>query len=267
VLLAGNLARDEAGDLLAQLRKPDETPPPPTPTPSAAELAQRRRLEENANDLARLKGMLDDFAARDRSNRRVLGWSLIGAGVVIGGVGAAGLATTRAPTWSSMFYLTTPFLIDGIVLLATHSRLEELAQSADAYQLDPGQVWVDYGEAVAGLEDNWRLVAREEHRQRRIAGWVGLGVGVAVTGVTTALFVGSGETTADDGWLAEGLSLGVMSLALGAYNLLTDGPVEAGLHEYEAVSGRNLTRNGAGDFSFSLAPVPGGLAAGIGGTF
>jgi hypothetical protein len=88
VLLAGNLARDEATEIVAELRKPKAAAPATVPVASAP-VPSAQPPSSDAEELARserLRRLLAAYAVRDRHTRLALAWSVLAVGVAVDGV-------------------------------------------------------------------------------------------------------------------------------------------------------------------------------------
>lgn len=253
VLLAGNLARDEAGELAAQLRKRNPAPPPP-PTPEELQAAR-------ANET--LRRMLRAGAARDRSVRVTTGWTAIGVGAAVMAGGAAlGVAGARNP--ESLVLVGAPFVLFGALDLASPTRLEGLAEYHAHNSADGPPSWLG-----PTTEQMWKSEATKarQWRAKLLVGMLGMtAVGaatVALVGVTapSAFTVHSSADVAGD-------ILGISAVAglytWGFVTALSESSTEAGLREYEHAVGRPIQVT---DVGLRLAPTQGGFTIGVGGKF
>jgi len=243
VVLAGNLARDEASDLADELRKRAQKPAPPKAAPTS-------------NDEARLRAVLAYNAEEARGGRRALGWSLFAAGVVSAGAGV--WATTHeSREWGSWLQTHGALFVGlGVYALTSTSDREAL--------------WLSRDDGVEAIEARWAKLAEEEHRMRRVLStWlvIASGVGLAVGAVETYL---STTSSASD-WEKTIGPLTVLTagagLAIGAYGLATDGPTESALRTYERSIGRKAWSMEAMAGGLRLSMVPGGAVVGVGGAF
>lgn len=252
VLLAGNLARDEAGELVAQLRKAKPARPSDEPLSpeDQAELAREDQLRQ----------LLAAYARRDRALRLGLSWSLLPVGVAAAGVG---LYLDRSQPSSQL----GPNLLAGGALVAAVSaysllRPSEFERMSSDYasklsDRDP-RPWVR-----EELEQRWKRSADNEHNRR--LGGVGALIGLGLADGAICAFVlprlgGEDRTHA----LGVGIAVAAVGGGLGVVVLTTETPVEARLHAYERALGHPIE---PAEIGLRLAPVPGGLMAGLGGRF
>jgi hypothetical protein len=262
VALAGNLGRDEAGDLVAQIRKVAPREPPPTPPASNPEEAANERDEQL------LMRMLADDARRDRTTRLATSLTFIGVGVAA--IVAGSIDASRADE-SRVAPLVTPLGLPLILLgifgnpfvdtdlgLTRHSRLERLS----AYyppDSETGRPW-----ARSQVEQMWKKTAIDARRERSgivlplvAIGTLGAGLGafllVAVDRHDTL------EASIDISSIV--LGAGVVVWALATTPGETD--TEFRLHEYERAVGRPIVQN----VELGLAPVRTGAAVNVTGRF
>jgi hypothetical protein len=252
-LLAGNLARDEAGELTAELRAQRPTPPPPqaaAPVSPPVDRAAAARRQAQLDD-ARMQATLDFYARADHRNRMVWGWTLLAADAI----GSAATLSIERPVSPNAVLVpfANPFFIYGMVELLTKSRFEALA-------------------AFGSTENDWVLSAWSERRRRTGLGIVLIAAGgLALGGAVIAVADRDWQIDADTRALYGGAFsvLGVLLAGGGVYAVASDGPVESALEAYERGSGRyyGTWRAAASGGGLHVAFVPGGAAASFGGSF
>jgi hypothetical protein len=255
VALAGNVARDEASELAADLRRgqpASATPAPAAPPPSRAAAG----TESVEIDPAAFQATLDYYAEQDRLQRVTVGWTALGLGAV--GVASGVLLVSDAPAgWgpaNSARVLTITFggsfILGGAAALTGTTRLAQLAE----YDREGG--------GAVRTAAAWTRAARAERSTRRTLGTI-----LAVAG-GAALAYGA-FVASDDRWItdpgsrsttaASFLAVGAIYGVLGVAAVTCDGPLESSLHAYEASQGVRPWHLVVDDVA--IAPVRGGAAA------
>jgi hypothetical protein len=262
VVLAGNLGRDEAGELTAQIR--NSAPPPPAPAQPAVDPEKIT----NERDERLLMRMLADDARRDRTARIATSLTFIAAGaaaITVGSIEARGPGESRiAPLLTP---LGLPLILVGVfglpfvdtdVGITRRSRLERLS---DYYPLDSetGRPW-----ARSQVEQMWKQAATDARRERSRIVPPLVAVGVLETGLGAFLLA-----TVDRHDTLEA-SVDVSSIALGAGIVVgaivaSPGETDTGrrLHEYERAVGRPIVQ----DVEVGMGPAPSGAAVNVTGRF
>jgi hypothetical protein len=262
VLLAGNLGRDEAGELTAQMLK---SAPPVT---SPAQPASDSEKATNEHDERLLMRMLADDARRDRTGRVVTSLTFIAAGaaaitvgsIEAGGSGESHIAPLVTPLGLPLILIGVfglPF-VDTDAGLTRRSRLEQLS---DDYPPDgeTGRPW-----ARGRVEQMWKQEAIDARRERSRIVPPLVAVGVIEAGLGASLLA-----TVDRHDTLEA-SIDVSSIALGAGVVVgaivassgeTD--TERRLHEYERAVGRPILQ----DVEVGMGPAPSGAAVNVTGRF
>ena len=242
VVLAGNLGRDEAGELAAQIR--NSAPPAPAPVQPASDAEKAT----NERDERLLMRMLADDARRDRTGRIVTSLTFIAAGaaaITVGSIEASGSGESRiAPLVTP---LGLPLVVIGVfglpfvdtdVGLTRRSRLERLS---DYYPLDSetGRPW-----ARSQVEQMWKQAAIDARRERSRIVPPLVAVGAIEAGLGAVLLA-----TVDRHDTLEA-SIDVASIALGAGVVIGAIVASAGetdtarrLHEYERAVGRPILQD------------------------
>lgn len=281
VLLAGNLARDEAGELAAELRRrapaPEEHPvaAPTAATPPKETVEEETDPDEAAarRDLDRMHQTLSRYAGSHRTALFVVGAAAIGLAEAAQGTAIylAGQRNERGtPTYGSLPLVLQgfwgPLLVTGIWTVVQPLTLKPVE---DYYSRDlaTGRPATLVREDV---EARWRRAARTEESLRHVGGGV-----LAVGGAGAAIVFTVLATQADQGSLNHAAVMGDASLAvagvvemgIGLLFFFNDGPVAAALHAYERASGREVPTGSAPEVGLRVIPATGGGALGIGGTF
>jgi hypothetical protein len=264
VILAGNLARDEASELAASLRAQRPAAGAAAEAPKAAEPLPPSHAEgwdqatpEPADRLEadRLQRTLDYLAEREHRTRLALAWTALAVGAA--GIGAEAYLFSQPtgnrwplPVTGS---ISVGFFLGGFFTFFEQTPFETLA----AYKREGGPVGV--------TEETWARWASSEHRRRLVGGVVGLvasGAGVALAVWDYAGGFSSDHTTGD--FIA---ALSAVEILISAYVLTTDGPVESALHTYERSTGKVLSLDAASLGHLRLGVVPGGATAGFAARF
>jgi hypothetical protein len=258
VLLAGNLARDEASELTSELR--DRRPPvskgdtPLPPAPSENKAPSREIIDEQ-----RLQATLVYYALQARRSRIALGWTLTAAGVAAGAAGFYFARTGDPGEVNSLFFGLAPaLLVSGIVGLASTTSFENLAATSLR------------GSGPLTTSEEWVHAAQSEHSTRHgIAGLELFASGLTLAAGTFFLanksLTPDAESRADiaSSFYVAGLLVGVVSV----YALTTDGPVETALHAYERSTGQTLVPQDALLDHLNVALGPHGASGGFRMTF
>lgn len=264
VLLAGNLARDEASELAEMLRK--KAPAPEVVAASAADPelesdADFPRDPESERDLERMGQTLVWYTSHKRTLRETFAWTAGGVGFAMA---IGGLVLSLSNEGNAGSALTGAGLGVGLVgpRAEPDGKLDELRTYYDRDRVSgrpPRMVRDD-------LESMWLRAARREHTLRLVAGVVDL----------TAV----GATVAADVWLQTtypsrsngsfyAFSVGIASAALGLsiIALSGPGPVEVALGSYERATGRRVAKHDSRGGRPALSLTLGVGVLGVRGTF
>lgn len=262
VILASNLARDEASQLTADLRRSKATAAP----------APRSRSTEDADDdraAARLGEALavEAHAARGRNSVSDLlagvGFGALGAGLAaltINAVKQGNTGTTDDLAGGALS--VSGALIIGSVLVR-HGDFDDLSLRFAAERA--GANGSSSAVIVEDVERMWQWHARNERNRRNALGWVEVVAGSAVTGVSAwalATNAHDGENGAvalrSFGTTFIGLgALGLLGTAAGIVLLATPSPMESAWRAYKG-SGAV----GASPASAAVTPYLGSVATG-----
>jgi hypothetical protein len=264
VLLAGNLARDEASELAGMLRKRA-----PAPKRASGELQTDELIEpEQAapavdphaeRDLALAKGTIGFYAHHNRGLKAALGWTLFGAAVGASGTGVYLMVEQRRTDFVLPLLGVGAGVSIAAIPLFPNGRLDLLERyyERDAATGRPPQLVRD------DLEAQWLASARTERKWRRVLAWTE-GILFAAGAALSAPAIVSSPTNVEY-WLAPFYLTGVTAPAL-AINI-GPGPIEASLHAYERSTGRAIWREGAPRIEPAVAPTLGGGTVGLSGRF
>jgi hypothetical protein len=265
VLLSGNLARDEAMGLAAELRQEHASPPSPTPsaTPNPKTLDDSSDASQVAlaqrQEAARLQATLEFYAGNDRNSRRAAGWAALATGAL--GVGASAYIASQSKQELWLLAGSEGLLIMGAggLSLLSPSAFEGIAEYGRKAAASPG-----------ATERAWLTAAHAERSRRKVAGVVALTAGILSAGFGTFLLFDSPSSNNDANRYGPSLifmALGGIDGIAGAYAFATEGPVESGLHAYERSSGRVLDGAHSSVPKLQFGMTPSGFMAGLSGTF
>lgn len=246
VLLAGNLARDEADELAASMRR--KRSPAGEGASRGSSVQNNGASTKSADEVDHLRRVLEGDAERDRNADRVFGWTAVGLAVAATAASAAietagndEVAFASGPS-APAFVFRAPSYGAGILgavgalgmgfgvgALFVPSQYETLLKF-DA----------QHGSREA-TEEEWRRMAQEERSRRTTSGVVSLAFAGVAAGIGTLLVADQalvsnvrsrafGQSTSFTVAAATGI--------LGGYLLATDGPLESGLHAYQETTGR-----------------------------
>ena len=268
VVLAGNLGRDEASELAAQLRRtpgdvrsppttPSTAPPAPKTKGAAGEAtAEQENLERNARDM---QGALDYAAAKDRGLRTALvvttvSLLAVGAGAIVATPWLRGGQPTTSSIGDGFAASVAPFSVAIAGALYPSAVGGGLGDAADAARRSEDAT------TTAGI---WVRRAAAEHSSRRVGGVILLVGGVLELGL--GLFAAmvrdpSWDDSARTYQAGSAITSGAFFTLLGVAFRASDGPVEDALHSYERAHGIPLWKLAD---HVALAPIPGGGSAGF----
>jgi hypothetical protein len=259
VALAGNLARDEAGELLQELRNGKNGGPAALQPPASA-MSGDAGTDDSELRRDRLGAVLAYHTEDRRTLRTVLGWSIVGAALVAEGVGAYLAIHDHNDVGMVLLFGSETAVPLGLTLLP-NAKLDEIRTyyEHDRATGRPAEAVVD------DVEDRWLREARSERSLRTFAGWADLVLGALVLACDGLLIADEAKTPNPSYGMAAGFMVsGGVAVGYGLHLLVTEGPVESSLHEYERASGHRVW--GAG-IRPRVSLLPGGFALGLGGGF
>jgi hypothetical protein len=266
VALAGNLGRDEASELAAQLRKTPTVPPAEHPEPALPKAqdpaaAQEREDEANGRDL---QTALAYAAAQDRRLRSALALTLGAFTVVAVGAALASPAVNHQPFNGDAFATAVSIgALPGASIACTAFMLTMVGGGLDQV-IDESR---RNGGDPTKTAEAWLRVAARERSLRKVGGAILIVAGVIDVALGTFLAmdqtpqVDCGLRTAD---AATGLGSGAFFTILGVIFQASDGPAESALHGYEQA--HRIPLWGLAQH-VALAPTPGGASATFSATF
>jgi uncharacterized membrane protein YidH (DUF202 family) len=260
-LMAENLTRPEAAEILAQLPR---SPRPSAPAAPKADAAATDALAKDDEAYERLESTLRYHVEAERApnlamgvaalaiagtaiptglytrnhlDERLAGELLIGGGIglAIGGVG-------------NLIDLRT----GSVALSRVHERLVKQRGTAPTWQV------------VASGERAWQEQADDARKLRRWIGAIGFGVGVAGVATGTAFALTASNSREDEGRASAGailVGLGAANTLLGAYSWLSPSVDERIYEGYMRATRPSVTVRP------TAAVLPGGAAMGVAGVF
>jgi hypothetical protein len=259
VLLAGNLARDEAGELAAALRR--AKPASTSERSGAPNDTVAESVDGEDARLDRLRAALESNARYGHGARRTIYWTMLGLSLAASGTVLGATLATRtntamvvlpeAPILLFSSFMVMPGNFDELVAYYERKRASE--SSSELVREE--------------VEQAWLRSARQEHRRLRIAGWaefiLGSGVvGLAAWALATLKQAGTSQTIfAGFAWE------GAAAMGLGLSWIATDGPIESALRAYEGSSEPEVRSTGGSKMVPHLTLGQGGGVVGIGGRF
>ncbi|MGO9834419.1 MAG: hypothetical protein ACLP1X_09405 [Polyangiaceae bacterium] len=259
VLLAGNLARDEAGELAAALRRakpasPSEGSGAPDDTVAAPVDGEDARLD-------RLRAALESNARYGHGPRRTIYWTMLGLSLAASGTAfgislaghteTAAVVLPEAPILLFSSFMVVPGDFDELV--AYYEREHASESSSELVRED--------------VERAWRRSARREHGIRSVGGWAELILGGALVGFDAWALATLKQSGTSQTIVAGFAWEGAAAMGVGLSWIATDGPIESALRAYEGSSGPLLQPAGGSKIVPRLTLGQGGGVLGIGGRF
>jgi hypothetical protein len=259
VFMAGNLARDEAGDVLFGMPRASAAPEAaPTAEPQAKD--DDARQAEARREYVRVQGLLDHYrqdARRARAVRTVASSLYAAAAIPVGiylsttsnepdtrrGVGAFLTGTGTAELWWAM---ALQFGSDPHEQLK-HDLDVEARKGASPVEL------------LEKAERDWDRFARDARSARHLGAGFSLVLSAALLGGTA--YVGA---TRNDGayFVGWGLATGAILFTIGVERLLVETPIETSFRTYQAMKGIGTPPPAPSAARprpiFGVAPLPGG---------
>jgi hypothetical protein len=247
VLLAGNLARDEAGELASELRRRQESGIDGATAQTPPDPKEAARLRD-ASDVSQVRAMALYFGERQARTQNTIGWTAIVVGAV--GIGAS----------------------SGLSLAYRNGRYTGLAGASAALVLigvfeltRPAPFDTPHVDELFTLDD-WVKAAQKERTKRRTLAILKLVGSAAWFGVAAWSSTSNSSSVRDAFGVPEFVLASAFGLD-GIYDLATYGPVETAVRAYEQGSGRALWPKDAAVGRMNVAFVPGGAMCSFAGTF
>jgi hypothetical protein len=271
-LLAGNLARDEAGDLASELRKGDRAKAvsPAAPSPEEGDALASYEHERERYALDRLGVTLAGHVQRDRW-REQLAYFVLGGSLAAIGAGATVILAQGASS-SANEAVSVPFLQTGFLgMLAGGLLLPGDFGELNDYYARERAASVPVAKARADVEQAWLRAAHNEHRRRRVVGWVQTVGGALLAGTSATILVIDRQQPSSSNdvtplWAAFSVA-GAATFGVGLYLLVSDGPLESAWREYEHGAPPAEKPTETASIGPVFAPASGGALVGIGGHF
>jgi hypothetical protein len=259
VLLAGNLARDEAGELAASLRRSKASPADHVDERAGAAL---ELTDPEEGKLDRLHATLEAHVQRERQ-LSTLWWAANGVVIAAEAVALSVMLAGHTDAGEAVFVGGyTVWLGSSFVAPSGFGSLAEYYDRERAFESSPELV-------RRQVEREWRRLARRQQTTLKVVGWVQTVLGGALLAADVwTLTRLSGETDAFRTTFVG--MLGPMTgelFGIGLYRVIADAPLESALHEYEASAGPPAPPNGASGAGVRVSLCRGGAVLGIGGRF
>lgn len=247
VFLAGNVARDEASDLVPAPSKPAAPAPKPTAPSTPA-------FDPDERDLAQMRAFINQSASDEHAAR-------MRAAAASFAVGAAVLAPTiyfyaaDDPSDAARLFRVYGAFASGALLLggvleltiesAAHEPLARKLEAEIARGAKPVAV-------VSIVEKDWERRAELARAARQTAGWIGLVSGGVLVGLATGMTLAAGPHDDALAWTGASYVLGTLSIFAAIGNLSLESPVESSYRAWRTL------KPAPPSFAFGAAPAPGG---------
>lgn len=218
----------------------------------------------SAQDEVRMRHYLSNMARADRHDRLLLGGTLLGAGVLFGGLGGATLDTMEDQGGKTMSYVLMAAgaagAIGGLYKLLARSEGEKAYFSFEAELRRPG---ASAESVIARTEAHLHAMAAREQRRRRMAeiiSYVGGSIYVGL-GVALGVAMAQSDSMKDNSYALPAFvgAAGLGMIGLGVATRYIETPMERMLRLYR--EDPDLSVN------VSVAPLPGGAGIGLSGSF
>ena len=269
VFLAGNLARDEASELLGSLKK---TAAAPGAEERAASAAVREAELLDREELRRLRIALQANvdATRRRSRAVTAGAAAFGAltltagvtllvddrspgerraGNFLIGVGGAGVGVALGEVLDSNWHPSFGKWPD-----------ETLRDKVTAIVAEGGSS----SEVLDRIDEAWRAQAAEARSSRHFGAVLTLVLGTAAMGIGGAIELGTPRDSGDHSGTSLLYGVGALEVGIGIYGLLAESPFEESYRTWHAA---RRPAPASVRPSIGFAPLPGGGAVSAGFTF
>jgi hypothetical protein len=254
--LAGNLARDEASELVGQNGQKEK---PAAPAQPASVVAQ---WNDDARDLAQMRGFLTQSAEEQKIGRRRAGITQIVTSAAFLAPATYLWTVDDASSEAKSFRLSAT-VIGSLVLLSgigsltfASGDIEAVAKRASEHEAKGTPA----AETMADVEKEWAKRAQYARTARLAMGYltiIGGGLSVALGGAVLA------ANASDDsryGFGTSAISTGSFMIFYGAWNLIDESGIETSYRLWRTVK---RTPDDGPRVSFGAAPLPGGGAASL----
>ena len=267
-LLAANLTRSEADDILSDLRGPPK--PASASAPTSAELKveeadlQRKKKEADAEDAyRRLEATLRYHVESDVAPLLGFGMAEVVVGAVALPVGFYLREGVNEPFSGNFLIGAGSSLVVGGFVAISQSFTKNVPLRDLHLTLRDRHGSVPTASVVEDAERVWRGEANHVRRVRHWAGGIGLGVGVISLGIGTGFAVTTQPNTSGASQGAVGalfIGVGGALTLLSTYLLLSPSDFERNYESYMRASKGISVQPG-------IAPLPGGAALSLSGRF
>jgi len=269
VFMAGNLARDEARDVLSGMPKPNAAPAATTKTTADNETREDAKPAEAKLEYARVQQLLDDYQRDGRKARavRTITSSIYAAAAIPVGVY---LVTTSEPGDTrrgvgSFLTITGAYeVVFAVAFQFGSDPHEQLKRDLDA----EARKGASPAELLEKAERDWKRFARQARSDRH---WrAGLLFVLSAVSLGGAAYLGS---TRDDSarLVGVGLATGYIGFSIGVEAALGETPIETSFRTYQAMKGIGTAPPAPSAARprpmFGVSPVAGGAFATAGLTF
>ena len=264
VLLAGNLARDEASELAKMLRKKGPAAEAPAASAADPELesdADFPRDPESERDLERMGRTLAWYTGHKRELRETFAWTTVGVGAAML---VGGFVVGLTQKWNEGSVWVGAGFGVGLVgpLAQPNGKLDELRTYYDQDRVSgrPARMVRD------DLEAMWLRAAHRERTLRLVGGFLELVVvGAVVASEAWLRSTYSVSSTAPIDPFAVGVGTAALGISVIAFS--GPGPVEAALGSYSRATGRLARSEDAPRRPLRLSPIVGAGVLGVRGSF
>lgn len=246
--LAGNLARDEASELL-----PTAPAKPAKPAPASVATT----FGEDDRRYAQLRAYVDDLSEESRATS-------FRAGMLVTGAGA--LLLTPAIYITAKGDLDDPS--DGGLAIASYASggvllvigVVGMIAKADAYEplvkvvREQDAKKASSDEAIEAVEGEWKRQVAAEQSARHTSAIISFVMAGLALGVGTTLLATNADVST--GWITYIMAEGAVNVLFGVGALVTEGPMERSHRQWQHVSNAAAPTVG-----FGIAPTVGGGTA------
>lgn len=249
--LAGNLARDEAGELTPQPRA--------IPAPAAVDAPSSSSDDDRR--YAQLRAYVGALSTEARETSVRSGMLLATAGALLLTPGI--YVTARGDIESDRGIAVTSFATGGVFiaigLVAMIAKVDPYEPLTKVLREQEAQ-GASSEEALANVDNAWKKQVADEQSTRRASAILSFVVAGASLGVGSVLLATGSDVS--PGTSAYLIASGGVNAILGIATLLTEGPMERAHRQWHALNGATTSK-----VSFGLGPLVGGGAASFALTF
>lgn len=201
-------------------------------------------------------------AYRSSMNQSQLANGIATTSLGLGTVGAGAVLQANDSGWG------VPLLIGGGIVVLTSGIAMLAPNPAQSFGREHNVDSARHSlEESSAFELAWQGHAKDMKQRRTIVGWLGIGVGTAMTGSAIALAVLANKSVSSgtqEGFSALFLGLGVWNVGAGVGALIWESPAETSFRVYQ--EGKQFSP-ASSSFRLGLLPTVGGAALGASGIF